>query len=98
MATAVAKNGGWEVQGAANGGNGPAARACRATAQAETGVQARAVMRRAKTEAQAETLTAALTVAVKAAAEAGKLKATVAAEAGRGNEKVYKAKTSPLLL
>ena len=61
-------------------------------------MRARAVMRRAKTEAQAETLTAALTVAVMAAAEAGKLRATVAAEAGRGNEKVYKAKTSPLLL
>ena len=55
-------------------------------------------MRRAKTKAQAETLTAALTVEVTAAAEAGKLRATVAAEAGRGNKKVYKAKTSPLLL
>ena len=79
MATVVANNGGWEVQGVANGGNGPAARACRATAQAETGVQARTVMHRAKTEAQAETLTAALSVAVTAAAEAGKLRATVAA-------------------
>ena len=98
MATAVVNNGGWEVQGAANGGNGPATRACRATAQAKTGVQARAVMHRAKTKVQAETLTAALTVAVTAAAEAGKLRATVAAEDGRGNEKVYKAKTSPLLL
>ena len=41
--TAAANNGGLEVQGAANRGNGPAARTRRATAQAETGVQARAV-------------------------------------------------------
>ena len=40
----------------------------------------------------------ALAVAVTAAAEARKLRATVAAEAGRGNEKVCKAKTPPFLL
>ena len=41
--TAAANNGGWEVQGPANSGNGPAARTRRATAQAETGVHARVV-------------------------------------------------------
>ena len=45
--TAAANNGGWEVQGAANGGNGPTARTRRASAQTKTGVQARAVMLRA---------------------------------------------------
>ena len=39
----AANNGGSEVQGAANGGNGPAERTRRAIAQAETGVHARAV-------------------------------------------------------
>ena len=37
-------------------------------------------------------------VAVTAAAEAGKLRHTMAAETGRGNEKVCKAKTPPFLL
>ena len=37
-------------------------------------------------------------MAVTAAAEAGRLRATVAAEAGRGNEKVCKSKTPPFLL
>ena len=84
MATAVANNDGWELQGAA---------LLRLRQRLEcTGYG------RAETEAQAETLTAALVVAVTAAAETKKLRAIVAAEAGRGNEKVCKAKTSPLLL
>ena len=67
--TAAANNGGWEVDGVANGGNGPAARTCKAKAQAETGVQARAVEARA-------CRAMALAVAVTAVAEAEKLRAT----------------------